>query len=85
MDIVFDYSNTSELQKFLLQIYGIKMLPKSNMSSMYGNKYKLNQEEMQRARKKLSRELVEYDQLGKHSANDAIDILKMKAVNKQNN
>ena len=53
MDIVFDYSNTSELQKFLLQIYGIKMLPKSNMSFMYGNKYKLNQEEMQRARKKI--------------------------------
>lgn len=61
------------------------MLPQLNMSLKYGKTYKPNEEEMQLARKILSRELEEYDQLGKHSAHDAISILKMKAVNKQHN
>lgn len=61
------------------------MLPQLNTNFKHGKTYRPNEEEMQLARKILSRELAEYDQLDKHTAHDAINILKMKAVNKQHN
>lgn len=75
VDIVFDYSNISELQKFLAMIYGIEALPQLNTSLSYRQTYSPNKNELQLAERVLSREIEEYSRLEKFSANEAVSLL----------